>query len=357
MNIEAPVPGYATILPFEPRKDLLLSSWLKRDLPPRDYLLGNVLCTTSRWMIYGETGVGKTLIGLEIAAAVAAGDALLNWEGRYKPRRGMYLDGEMPAETFKERMEIVAGRYGSDLKLFGYNRDVLKDDDLPPLNTEEGEKWLWREINSVKPELVTFDSIMCLNSGVMAEEESWAPIKPLMRQMSSRRIGQIWLHHTGHDTTKAFGTKTREWEMDTVISLTKGQEGDESVALEFKKARLRTPKNRDQFESRLIRCDADGWTVAGSVARAKRGQSGEMGMVADAILSAYDALAAAEPHSVDPDGGLVVKIGADRLRGEVKSRGYLDVNERGQILPPSRKMFGRAKAHLLATGRLMERDG
>jgi hypothetical protein len=203
---------------------------------------------------------------------------------------------------------------------------LLKDDDLPPLNTEGGEKWLWREIAAVKPDLIVFDSIMCLNEGAMAEEESWAPIKSLVRKISSKHVGQVWVHHTGHDTSKGFGTKTREWEMDTVVSLTKGQEDDESIALEFKKARLRTPRNRDQFESRLIRCDADGWTVAGSVARAKRGQSGEMGMVADAILSAYDALAAAEPHSVDPDGGLVVKIGADRLRGEVNSRGYLDVD-------------------------------
>ena len=59
------------------RDDLLVSAWLRRELPPRDYLLGDILCTTSRWLIIGETGVGKTLFGLEIAAAIAAGaDAL-----------------------------------------------------------------------------------------------------------------------------------------------------------------------------------------------------------------------------------------------------------------------------------------
>ena len=36
----------------------------------------------------------------------------------------MYLDGEMPAETFKERMELIAQRYGSDITLYGYNRDI-----------------------------------------------------------------------------------------------------------------------------------------------------------------------------------------------------------------------------------------
>ena len=102
---------YSTEL-FEPRKALLLSTWLSRKLPPRDYLLGNVLCSTSRWIIYGETGVGKTLFAGGIAGAVASGSSLLNWEGRGRPARVMYIDGEMPAETFKERMQIIAEKYG-----------------------------------------------------------------------------------------------------------------------------------------------------------------------------------------------------------------------------------------------------
>jgi hypothetical protein len=41
------------------REDLLLRAWLKRELPLRDYLLGNVFCTTSRWLIFGDTGSAK----------------------------------------------------------------------------------------------------------------------------------------------------------------------------------------------------------------------------------------------------------------------------------------------------------
>ena len=44
------------------RDELLLSSWLRLQLPPRDYLLGDIMSTTSRWIIYGETGVGKTTV-------------------------------------------------------------------------------------------------------------------------------------------------------------------------------------------------------------------------------------------------------------------------------------------------------
>jgi RecA-family ATPase len=55
------------------RNNLLVSAWRKRKLPPRDYLLDGVLFTTSRWLIVGDTGIGKTLFGLELGFAMGAG--------------------------------------------------------------------------------------------------------------------------------------------------------------------------------------------------------------------------------------------------------------------------------------------
>jgi hypothetical protein len=155
----------------EPRGHLLLSSWLKRELPLRDYLIGNVVCTTSRRLIFGDTGIGKTLFALSIAGAMASGSSYLGWEGKRRARI-MYLDGEMPAETFKERMQLVADEFGGDLVLFGHNRDDLGPEEMPPLNSPGGEAWLWREIEAVRPDVIFFDSIMCLLAGTMAEEES-----------------------------------------------------------------------------------------------------------------------------------------------------------------------------------------
>jgi hypothetical protein len=118
----------ATTLPPPPdRPGLLLSAWLNKPIPLRDFLLGGVLCTTSRWFIFGETGIGKTLVAMQMAGAIAAGASFLKWVGQ---RRGrvMYLDGEMPMGTFKERMQLVADRYGSEIELYGYNRDALGDE-------------------------------------------------------------------------------------------------------------------------------------------------------------------------------------------------------------------------------------
>jgi hypothetical protein len=337
--------------------DLLLSSWLNRDLPPRDYLLGNVMCTTSRWLVWGETGVGKTLFALDLASAVASGGSFLGWEARGRPACVAYFDGELPAETFKERLQFIASRYGEDLNLYGYNRDDLHDGEMPPFNTPEGEDWLLRKIDAIHPDLVIFDSVMCLMTGTMSEEESWTPIKPLMRKLSGRRIAQVWLHHTGHDNSRGFGTKTREWEMDTVVSLTKGDETGETVALEFKKARLRTPENHHQFESRLIRCDQGGWASVGPLRSGKSNRSSEGAHVKRAILEAYDRLADGMAHQSGFDGKLVRKVSVEAIRDEVKSRGFLDTDEKGHVTSTSRSVYRKAKSDHVAAQTLIEAKG
>src|SRR5215203_4362438 len=55
--------------------------------------------------------------------------------------------------------------------------------------------------------------------------------------------------HTGHDETKSYGSKTREWQMDTVIHLqpVKRDDTDISFSLEFRKARERAPQDRSDF--------------------------------------------------------------------------------------------------------------
>ena len=119
----------------------------------------------------GETGIGKTLFSFEIAAAAAGSEKFLGWAGRRKVRV-MLIDGEMPSETFKERMELVAERHGRELEIYGYNRDWLGDErEIPPLDTDQGRQWLQHEIEIVKPDLIIFDSIMCLLAGDLMKPE------------------------------------------------------------------------------------------------------------------------------------------------------------------------------------------
>ena len=348
-----------------PRDNLTLQSWLNLKLPPRDYLQGELLSTTSRWLLIGDTGIGKTLLALAIAAASAAGDGLLGWPAIGKPRRVMYLDGEMPSETAKERLQFIAEQFGPDLQLWFYNRDVMPDTSgWPPLNTEEGEKWLFEEIEAVRPDLIIFDSVMSLLLGEMGDEKAWAPVNLMMRKISQLRLGQVWLHHTGHDKSRGFGTKTREWQMDTVAILMRPEESDEemdddTIELRFTKARLRTPRNRDQFEPKLIKCEPDGWKIVGDAPPRRGGgrpRSPESVTTMKALVDAYNTLA----NGVEPtreDGSLVRKVEVDALRDEVKNRGYLETGNTGGLTSNARQALHRAKSALLAKGTFVESGG
>jgi hypothetical protein len=342
-NGEDPLP------PPPDRSGLSLSAWLDLEIPPRDHLLGALLCTTSRLMLIGETGIGKTLCGMEMSGAMASGNGALGWTGQ-RIARVMYLDGEMPIETFKERAIMVAERHGRGIPFYGYNRDRLGDGAMPPLNTEPGQKWLLREIETIKPDAIFFDSIMSLLTGDLMTPDAWQPMLSLVRDLSKRRIAQTWLHHA-NDSGKGFGTKTREWEMDAVAGLSKVEDNDEAIKWEFTKTRLRTPQNRDQFLPRIIYPN-DEWKVEimqkGFV---ERREESTQKTVTREFANTYDRLADGIIKGPGFDGKPVSKVKVDAIRDEMKNRGFIDPAD-----ATSRSHFARAKVCWLAN-KMAEADG
>ncbi|SRR6266550_3275985 len=341
------------------RDDLTLSAWLERGIPARDYLLGGVLCTTSRWFVYGETGVGKTLFGIDMAAAIAAFADFLRWTGQ-RQARVLYLDGELPRETFKERMELIAKRYGPNIPFYGYNREDLGDDGLPALNTPQGQEWLRREIDAIKPDIIFFDSIFCLLQGSAKDEETWAPMKHFVRELTCKRIAQVWFNQA-NEIGKSFGDKTREWEMDTVIKLSHPPADDDQpdtaiIRMEFQKARLRTPANFKQFDPLIIRLGVDDWMIEDAPMDAKRGK-GLTDFIRTEYLHAYDRLADGVKKEPGFDGQPVIKVSVKAIRNEMKNRGFLPTNEEDCITRSGTTMLWQAKSELMKSKKLTEGGG
>ena len=63
-------------------------------------------------MVYAPRGIGKTFFALETACAVASGQTFLGWKPP-KPSKVLYLDGEMPAADFQQRMKAIELSRGS----------------------------------------------------------------------------------------------------------------------------------------------------------------------------------------------------------------------------------------------------
>jgi hypothetical protein len=258
---------------------LSIDSWAERDIPEPDRLLGDLLTTTARVFLVGRTGLGKTLLGLAIAAGVASGEGFLHWRSG-RAARVLYLDGEMPAELIKPRARDAIRRLGQariplgNLLIFG--RDI--DDDarrvhpgLPPfapLNTDNGRLFLLTLIEAIGPlDLVIFDNVMSLIEGDQKDELAWSATLDLVATLTHRRIGQLWFDHTGHNGDRQYGSSTKAWRFDAVgimAPLSDKTVDPNAIAftLSFEfpgKARRRTPDNWADFAARTIRMEDDAW--------------------------------------------------------------------------------------------------
>jgi hypothetical protein len=220
---------------------------------------------------------------------IAAGAGFLHWQARRRARV-LYIDGEMSSRLLKQRLLAEAQRLGE--RPPGFHGLCVGDiDDFKPLNSPEGQKFILDFIYDIGGvDLVIFDSVMCLLTGSMSEEEPWAQVMPFVRALTRRGIGQIWIHHTGHDTARGYGTKTREWQMDTVIHLEQAKRPDTDVSfkLSFTKSREKTPAIRDDFQEAQIALVDDQWVHIVQVSAPKAKPSPKALKYREALRSVAD---------------------------------------------------------------------
>jgi AAA domain-containing protein len=239
---------------------LSVAAWLSREIAPPDFLLGELLSTTSRLMLIGPTGLGKTMFALELAFALALGRSFLHWRAG-RPCRVLYIDGEMPRRLIRARLTDATKRWDAvPGTLFILARDDV--DNMPPLNTMVGQTFVERYIKALGGiDLIIFDNVQALLNGNMREGDAWEGVKSWLRKLTKQQIGQLWVHHTGHNEEHGYGDKTREWEMSTVMLMKRIVRPDADVAfqLDFPKTRERTPENRTDFAPVVVTLADDQW--------------------------------------------------------------------------------------------------
>lgn len=257
---------------------LSIEAWTQRDIPPNDKLLGDLVTTTTRAFLVGSTGLGKTLVALGMACGMAAGTGFLHWPSG-RAARVLYLDGEMPEELIKSRSIDALrrlGGIGTGGNLFICARDSEADlrqrfptvPPFEPLNTPAGHDFVFELIGALGGvDAVVFDNVMSLITGDQKDEIPWSETTPLIQQLTSQRVGQIWVDHTGHNTDRQYGSSTKAWRFDAVglmAALPKEEREKHEVAFTLSfdhpgKARRRTPDNWRDFETRTIRLAGDEW--------------------------------------------------------------------------------------------------
>ena len=319
-----------------------VQGWLDRDLPEPDILLGP-FSTTSRGMFVADTGLGKTNVAMATAFAMASGQKFLHWSCQ-RPARVLFIDGEMSKRLLRRRIRDATARSGRiPAGLYFFSREDFET--MPPLNTAQGQRFIDTFIDQIGGvDFVFFDNIQSLLVGDMKDEESWQQTLPWIRSLTRRSIGQLWIHHTGHNTGRAYGTKTREWQLDIVLLAEAVERAGADIAfsLQFTKARERTPDNRGDFDPVVVTLSNDRWISEGDASRKGKPPSPLGQKFYEALL---DAIIAA------PVTGPAHRQGATNATwiSECMRRGLLDATPDQRTKDGNRALFSKYRRELTAS--------
>jgi putative DNA primase/helicase len=191
---------------------------VRLDVKERAMVLHPFLPTQGLAMLYSQRGVGKTFISLGISVAVAGGTSFLKWSAP-TARRVLYVDGEMPCATLRERISnIVAGTdIGHPLDNLRIITPDLQNHGLPDLSTVTGQDLIEAHLDEV--ELLVLDNLSSLVRAVKENEgEGWLPVQDWALDLRRRGISVLFVHHAGKAGAQR-GTSRREDLLDSVVTL------------------------------------------------------------------------------------------------------------------------------------------
>jgi AAA domain len=260
-------------------------------------------------MVYGDGGVGKTTLCVDLVCHLAAGD---NWLGLTVPRpvRILLIENEGPRPLFRRKLERkLSGWQGSPL----HDRIQILEEPWGELDFAD-PTWrdglarvlAAREIDVLVVGPLT--SIGMEGAGTIAEARAFLDLVDDVRTLSGRPVAVLLVHHENKG-----GKVSGAWEGagDTLIHVQ--QQGHGKIRLYFQKARWASDQHattlqlawadRDSFEladdagdeanrpERTWNAIADyvlenGGTAWGPVAKAVKGEGDYLARRRDALLEA-----------------------------------------------------------------------
>ena len=181
------------------------------DCESRPPILDPILGAGRLCLIYGPSGVGKSLLALGIAWAAASGASFLGWQAS-RPHKVLYLDGEMSEADLRQRLRLF-GPAPPSLSFSLADRTLGPVLDLARLDGLERlvASWDW-------PELLVIDSLSTLAGLVGIDPERWHELRRFLMALRRAGVSVLVIHHTNRDGDLR-GSRRREDAMDLVMAL------------------------------------------------------------------------------------------------------------------------------------------
>jgi AAA domain len=291
------------------------AEFIAKPIPPREMILDPIIPSQGIVMVYALRGIGKTFFTLSAAYAIAVAGSFLRFKAA-RPRKVLYLDGEMPASAMQERIMTLVESFESEPPAADFFRLITPDLQplgMPDLGTIGGQLDLDAVIDDA--ELIVIDNISTLcRASKENEAESWLPIQEWALRLRREGRSILFVHHAGKAGAQR-GTSKREDVLDTVIELRRPNdytpEDGARFVVDFTKARGVAGDGMAPFETKLEVVDNRAvWTTR---------------TMEDAVLRQATVLFAEDYSTRDVAKELgITKSRADRLKKKAREKGLLE---------------------------------
>lgn len=177
-------------------------------IPPRELVVGEWFKEGDLGFIFAPRGMGKTWMAMLLAIRISEGGSVADWKV-HRPRRVLYVDGEMAFDSTRERHEalsVTGGQIGylHHENVFHTTGKVLN------LTDTTVQRALFDYCIQEKTEILFLDNLSCLFSGMKENDaDSWEMVLPWLLELRRAKIAVVFIHHAGRNGAMR-GTSRRE---------------------------------------------------------------------------------------------------------------------------------------------------
>jgi hypothetical protein len=189
--------------------------WRDAEIDQPVPFMGKLWHSKTKGMFTMKTDKGKTHWAVALGLSIAYGKPFLDWDS-HRPATVLFIEGESPDHLIQRAVRLQSKAIG----LTGYEKPnfhllaISNDPAFPFLNTDDGRKWLYEQIEKHDAKFVIFDNLAALAPKTLGASASvWvhSMMRNLMTPLNLKNIGQLWLHHPDKKGKKQHGTGARSW--------------------------------------------------------------------------------------------------------------------------------------------------
>lgn len=210
---------------------ITLGGLMDAPMTPREWLLEPWLREQESALIWAAPGVGKTMLTLSLALAMAGGGEILGWKAP-TPRKVLFIDGEMPLDDLQGRLTYLANAVeGLDVEAARQNLVILArhqqrhDAPFPDFGDDAQFDDIIQLILSHGPDLVVLDNLSTL--ATFGDENAAADaqkVVKLLARLKQAKVGVIVVHHSGKAGKSFRGSSMLATTFEVILGLTKDPE-------------------------------------------------------------------------------------------------------------------------------------